>query len=129
MKRKTVSEMIEKALSCYCMKCATCLDESSYNATNYGGKRFVAMLTNKAELVVMRNHYNCSWCGYGLDIRDATPEITDNGKGGLSSVYHCPTCQKRNRLKLYKQTNDVMKQTRDDYYALGVEYERKERKV
>lgn len=126
-KQEVINEAKDKALTCYCMECATCLCESEYNAVHYAGKRFVAMLTNKIEVVVMRNHHTCSWCKFGLDIRDASPRIVSNGKGALSSFYGCPTCQRNNRFKLYRQTKAVMRETRNDYYVLEIERGKDER--
>lgn len=120
-KHELIKEMLDEALTCYCMKCATCLEESDYNRVNHDGKRFVAMITGKANVVVMRNHYTCSWCGHGLDIRDAAPKIMEKEAQRKASFYYCPTCQKQNRLKLYKRTKGVMANTKDEYHVLGGE--------
>lgn len=113
-KTQYITEAKDKALTCYCMECATCLCESDYNAAHYAGKRFVAMLTSKIEVVVMRNHHTCSWCKFGLDIREASLRIVNSVKG----VYVCPTCLRNNGFRLYRQTDDVMRETRNDYYVL-----------
>ena len=125
-KKKTIQDAKDEALTCFCMSCATCLEESEYNRVNYGGKRYVAMLTSKADIVVMKSHHTCSWCKHGLDIREATPRI-NKGKGGrYRTFYTCPTCQRQNKFKLYDSANsDVMGTTSNEYYVLEVEHDQR----